>query len=295
MLLGFGSDKQSAAQNQVPEHTLNIVVFGDSQVGKTSLLEEYCSFKNDNATIDRTPGIELHVKKLRYRQSVVTTTFYDFGGDNQQRYPLEVFVKQIISQSVTSSDEFPFAAIMTVFDCGSQHSIYQMKAWLKWFYYACLDINSKLKRDLVPGNFEKKLADLPVIVLANKVDVLSAEPFFYFELGRQPWDQRDALASYSENACKKLKAHLCMDQCENLAFTSAECNPVRLSDVMDRVIIAVHEKTTHGITREEFDVCGISLSRSLKGSGFQEELLKAGWISKLLGLFSKKDTPELPL
>jgi GTPase SAR1 family protein len=295
MLMGFGSDKRLMAENQVPDQVLNIIVFGDSQVGKTSLLEEYCSFRNDDTTIDRTPGVELHVKKLRRRNSLVTAVFYDFGGDIQHRQPLEFFLKHIISQSIDNFGEFPFAAVMTVFDCGSHHTIYQMKAWLKWFFNACLDINSKLKRDLILDSFEKKLGDLPLIVLGNKIDSFNAEPFLNFELGRQPRDQRDNLTALSDTICKKLRAHLCITDCDNIVFTSAECNPIKLSEVIDRVVCAIHDKYTNAIMREEFDICGMTISRAIKGKIFQEELLKTDWIAKIIGIFAQKTTPELPL
>lgn len=295
MFWGTKSDNQKLKQEELVDDDLNIIVLGDSQVGKTTLLEEYCGTRDDEYVAEATNGLAIHCKRLKFGNRSISAVFHDFGGDIAQRLGQEFFVKDLVAKHSTKSEVFPFAAVIVVFDCTAKHSLYQMKGWLHWFFVSAQDAARKvLQSSRIPA-FEKHLSELPVLVLGNKIDLLSAEPFYYFESGRQPQDQRDRLADFTSSAARGLRAQLCMPDCENLLFASAECNPFKLADVLDRAVAAVHLKASSGIMNEEFSLCGVPLVRCIKGKAFKEEIMGSGWINSLKKMFFRDDEPSLPL
>lgn len=295
MFWGARAEARGLDQPTSIEEELNIVVLGDSQVGKTTLLEEYCSIRDSETTIDGTNGIDVHCKRLRHGHRSIPVVFHDFGGDTAQRLGQEFFVKNLMKRGSSNSDCFPIAAIIIVFDFNTKSSLYQMKGWLQWFYYNCQEAIRKVSKGKNSTSLEKSLNDLPVIVLGNKIDLVNCEPFFYFEFGQVPKEQREQLSGTVETIAKRLRSHLCMADCENLVFTSADCNPFKLSEVIDRVVVSVYSKTSQGIMNEEFSVCGVPLVKCIKGKAFKEEIMTSSWFSSLRNLFLKKDEPHLPL
>jgi GTPase SAR1 family protein len=295
MLWGSRPDYRHAPLETAAEEELSLVVLGDSQIGKSTLLEEYCGLRDADTTIESTHGVDIHCKKLKIGSRVVTVVFYDFGGDVAQRLGQEFFIKHIIGRRTLSTDHFPFSSIIAVFDCTTKNSLYQIKGWLQWFYLGVLEAYRKLLNGSNMRPFEQALSEVPVVVLGNKIDLMAAEPFLFFEMANLPKEQRENLQSFTTSVARRLRNHLCMTDGENLAFVSSECNPFKLSEVFDRILTAVYNKAVRSIMNEEFDICGVSISKCIKGKAFKEEILNSSWLSSFKGLLFRKQEPYLPL
>lgn len=295
MFWGKKQETRKLVQDSLIDEELNVIVLGDSQVGKTTLLEEYCGTRDEDYVAESTNGLAIHCKRLKIGQRSVTTVFHDFGGDTAQRLGQEFFLKDIIARSAGKSETCPIAAVIVVFDCTSKNSLYQMKGWLQWFYSSVQDSIRKVLQTSTASAFERSLSEIPVLVVGNKIDLMNSEPFYFFESSRLPKDQRDQLSNFLENAARRLRNHLCMTDCENLLFTSSECNPFKLSEVFDRMITAIYNKANNGIMNDEFSICGISMIKCIKGKAFKEEIFHNSLLSSLKNLFFKKEEPYLPL
>lgn len=96
MLFGFRSEPERP--NRYPADTpLNVIVLGDTLVGKSSLLEYYCSPTNDqDENIQRTIGLDIHVKRLVRSNRTYTVNFFDFGGDLEHQIGQTAFIKAIL-------------------------------------------------------------------------------------------------------------------------------------------------------------------------------------------------------
>jgi GTPase SAR1 family protein len=65
MLWGSRPDYRHAPLETAAEEELSLVVLGDSQIGKSTLLEEYCGLRDADTTIESTHGVDIHCKKLK--------------------------------------------------------------------------------------------------------------------------------------------------------------------------------------------------------------------------------------
>lgn len=295
MFWGAKTETRGLSKESLVEEEMNIIVLGDSQVGKTTLLEEYCGIRDSDTATDSTNGLDIHCKRIRQGNRTLSIVFHDFGGDIAQRLGQEFFIKDLVAKNLPKKETRLFSAIFVIFDCSAKHTLYQMKGWLQWFYYSAQEALGKASNSMNSSKIEKSLGDLPVIVIGNKIDLMSSEPFFYHEVGKLPHEQREKLSSFLDNAGRRLRNHLCMTDCENLLFTSSECNPYKLVEILDRVLISIDQTTSNAIMNEEFSICGMPLLKSIKGKAFKEEILNSSWFSGFKGLFSKKEEPSLPL
>lgn len=293
MLSGF--DTPHSTRN-----SLNIVVLGESLTGKTSLIEEYCGIRDPSQGTEKTGCCDIHAKKLRTSNQLLSVMFYDFSGDQSLIESLDVFLRILLERHIEAQEQdLPIHGIFLMFDCTSSHSLNKLKSWLQWFFSKMHNAHNKIiKASSAAGikHFDKSLYDLPVIVFANKIDMFKAETFFRAEFNSLPSDQKNALRGPIQSIERSLKNHLALESCDNLVFSTVESGHSKMSLILDRVILALQEKQLSSVVREEFSIVGNTLAKCLKGKNFNEnEETSVSWLEKLKSLLTKKDPTLLPL
>jgi GTPase SAR1 family protein len=290
MFSGYGTRAQEFDWSH--DSPLSIVVFGDPQVGKTSLFEEYCGTKGADETIEQTSGMDIHAKRVRMGRGTIGAYFYDFSGDIDSRPALDVYLRAIIKKSQVKGEGFPFSAVFLVFDCRTKSSLIPLQSWLDWFNNRSISIYQNLC-SLNTKEFEAKLAELPVVVFGNKIDHYKAEPFFNHEFSSLPRDQRETVQHVVEQSNIELRNRMGMGDCDNLVFVSSSCPRSKIDEVMNRVVQAINDKGTASISHENFSLLSQTLAKCRKGRFFDSDNTNSIF-SKLLSFFRKKEV-ALPL
>ncbi len=128
-----------AITNHSPKvaHVLKVVLGGDANVGKTSLIQRYCTGLFD-PTRAMTIGVDFHLYDLEIEQEPLRLVVWDLGG--QERFS---FARQAFYRGTQ--------AVGLVFDASNRTSFYNLMRW--W----------RETREYLPG--------VPVLMLANKIDL----------------------------------------------------------------------------------------------------------------------------
>lgn len=128
-----------AITNHSPKvaHVLKVVLGGDANVGKTSLIQRYCTGLFD-PTRAMTIGVDFHLYDLEIEQEPLRLVVWDLGG--QERFG---FARQAFYRGTQ--------AVGLVFDASNRTSFYNLMRW--W----------RETREYLPG--------VPVLMLANKIDL----------------------------------------------------------------------------------------------------------------------------
>lgn len=118
-------------------HVLKVVLGGDANVGKTSLIQRYCTGLFDPSRT-MTIGVDFHLYDLEIEQEPLRLVVWDLGG--QERFS---FARQAFYRGTQ--------AVGLVFDASNRTSFYNLMRW--W----------RETREYLPG--------VPVLMLANKIDL----------------------------------------------------------------------------------------------------------------------------
>lgn len=114
-----------------------VVLGGDANVGKTSLIQRYCTGRFDPLR-SMTVGVDFHVYEVRIQESAARLVVWDLGGQDRFAPARHAFYRGS-------------HAVGLVFDAGNRHSFYNLMRWWR-------EIRQYLK-------------DVPVLLLANKNDL----------------------------------------------------------------------------------------------------------------------------
>ena len=138
------------------EINLKILIVGDSNVGKSSLILQYTenNFLNEHGT---TVCIEYKIKKFKYKDFEVKLQIWDTAG--QERY-----------HSITNNFFHNADGILFVFDITSHESFLGAKKWIK--------------EALEVGNFFKK------ILIGNKADLEGEREVSLEDIGNYCGEQK---------------------------------------------------------------------------------------------------------
>ncbi len=163
---------------------LKVVLGGDAQVGKTSLIQRYCTGRFDPMRT-MTIGVDFHLYDLQIDQTPMRLVVWDMGGQERFAYARRAFYRGT-------------RAVALVFDASNRASFYNLTRW--W----------REAREI--------LHDVPMLLLANKIDLprqVSCEeatqiakawnmPFFESSCasGEGVPEFFDALATYALRASK---------------------------------------------------------------------------------------------
>lgn len=116
---------------------LKVVLGGDAQVGKTSLIQRYCTGRFEPAR-SMTIGVDFHVYDLRVDESATRMIVWDMGGQERFTFARRAFYRGA-------------RAVGLVFDASNRASFYNLARWWR--------------------ETRENLKDVPLLLLANKTDL----------------------------------------------------------------------------------------------------------------------------
>lgn len=100
------------------DHIFKIVIIGDSNVGKTSLIKTYVNEKFEHENIISTIGVDLLFKTIKINNKNIKLQIWDTAG--QERF------KSLTTSYYKSADGF-----IVVFDITDKNSFENIKSWLE--------------------------------------------------------------------------------------------------------------------------------------------------------------------
>lgn len=116
---------------------LKVVLGGDANVGKTSLIERYCTCQFDPQR-DMTIGVDFHLYDVKIEQVPLRLVVWDLGGQERFTFARRTFYRGA-------------QAVGLIFDVSNSTSFYNLMRW--W----------REAREFLP--------DAPILLLANKIDL----------------------------------------------------------------------------------------------------------------------------
>jgi small GTP-binding protein len=123
--------------NAETPRVLKVVLGGDANVGKTSLIERYCTCQFDPQR-DMTIGVDFHLYQVQLEQLALRLIVWDLGGQERFAFARRAFYRGT-------------QAIGLVFDVSNSTSFYNLMRW--W----------REAREYLPT--------APILLLANKTDL----------------------------------------------------------------------------------------------------------------------------
>jgi small GTP-binding protein len=116
---------------------LKVVLGGDANVGKTSLIERYCTCEFDPSR-EMTIGVDFHLYDLKIEKSPLRLVVWDLGGQERFSFARRSFYRGT-------------HAIGLIFDVSNSTSFYNLMRWWREI------------RECAPNT--------PILLLANKTDL----------------------------------------------------------------------------------------------------------------------------
>lgn len=143
---------------------LKVVLGGDANVGKTSLIERYCTCRFD-AQRDMTIGVDFHVYQVQFENMPLRLVVWDLGGQERFAFARRAFYRGT-------------QAIGLIFDVSNSVSFYNLMRW--W----------REAREFLP--------DAPILLLANKTDLPRQVPRDQAEEIARAWN-----TPFFESSCAR--------------------------------------------------------------------------------------------
>ncbi len=134
-------------QNSKHDNILKIAVLGLGSVGKTTISKSYSGELDDPNQISMTKGVDITVKRIVYQGRTVTLQIWDFAGQKQFRFMIDVFLRGV-------------KGVMYVYDITDIETL----AYLNEFV--------DLTRNYLANHFYPKI---PEVLVGNKLDLEDSE------------------------------------------------------------------------------------------------------------------------
>lgn len=241
--------------------------------------------------------MNIHVKKLRFQQNVVLSSFYDFCGDQENQEDLDIFLKLLLTQN--SDDyigKFPIHGVFLVFDVNLKRTLESLPQWLSWFHRTCVkigDSQGSASEKLIP-NIRDSLSQIPVFFLGNKIDKLTKEASLSMKDISQRQDKQEKVDKVIQHIINYIRKKFTLVDFENLLMLGKKSTSSSF-DYMDSLIISVFEKET-GMMSDGIELGSFTMERCLSTNTnmFGADLNKgiANFFSKF---FNRGETEPLPL
>lgn len=157
------------------ENKLKFLVIGESQVGKSFLINKYISrnweIKNV-VKIQKTNGIDINVELINNENENFIIEFVEFEGDFDKIEYFNIFTNIYFKEKSKFTKLLPFHGIIYVFDTQCFESLAKCNKWLKWFYN---EMKIKIFEENEISNKEKRVKysdflDIPILFLGNKTN-----------------------------------------------------------------------------------------------------------------------------
>ena len=129
------------------ESILKIAVLGLGSVGKTTISKSYSGEMDDPNQISMTKGVDITVKRIVHKGRTVTLQIWDFAGQKQFRFMIDVFLRGV-------------KGVMYVYDITDIETL----AYLNEFV--------DLTRNYLANHFYPKV---PEVLVGNKLDLEDVE------------------------------------------------------------------------------------------------------------------------
>ena len=133
--------------NTKNENILKIAVLGLGSVGKTTISKSYSGEMDDLNEISMTKGVDITVKRIVFQGKTVTLQIWDFAGQKQFRFMIDVFLRGV-------------KGVMYVYDITDIETL----AYLNEFV--------DLTRNYLANHFYPKV---PEVLVGNKLDLEEVE------------------------------------------------------------------------------------------------------------------------
>jgi small GTP-binding protein len=134
-------------QNSKQDNILKVAVLGLGSVGKTTISKSYSGELDDPNQISMTKGVDITVKRIVHQGRTVTLQIWDFAGQKQFRFMIDVFLRGV-------------KGVMYVYDITDIETL----AYLNEFV--------DLTRNYLANHFYPKV---PEVLVGNKLDLEDAE------------------------------------------------------------------------------------------------------------------------
>ena len=141
---------------------LKVVLGGDAQVGKTSLIQRYCTGRFDPLR-KMTVGVDFHLYDIRVDQTAARLVVWDMGG--QERF---AFARRAFYGGTQ--------AVGLIYDASNRTSFYNLTRWWR--------------------EAREFLQDVPMLLLANKIDLPRQITFEEMAQVAKAWEM-----PYFESSC----------------------------------------------------------------------------------------------
>lgn len=287
--------------NEKIGNEMNFIVLGDSHVGKTTLLQQYCNCKIANDALGNPPktiGMNIHVKKILHDQSLLITKFYDFSGDPEYTQDLDIFLKLILNSKEDYLGGSPIHGIFLVFDVNLKRTLESLKKWLYWIQENLIKIGESQGKfsKVVCQDIRKKIKKIPVFVLGNKIDKLTQK----VGLRMKELNQRNEVSSNFNKIIQRvtdfLRRKFAFVDFDNLLFLSRNMDNESTEALNELIFAAFDHFCPEAGVYSKIDVEAYTLDRFVGwDNGRSGNLSNFGFLGFFSKIFKKEDSVALPL
>jgi GTPase SAR1 and related small G proteins len=157
-MLETNSPDDSSAESPTKEQNLyRYLVLGDSESGKTTLLDYYCSGERPKRSMKKTKGCEIHSKQVLIQTEECSfkkyAEFWDLGGDETYRPYLDIYLREFHNRRDL------FKGIIYIFDASVMKTVRSI---------------TKHLNELSNIKCQSKSAEkIPLLIIGNKFDKIS--------------------------------------------------------------------------------------------------------------------------
>lgn len=288
------------SSNETIGNKMNFIVLGDSQVGKTALLSNYCDCKIGNDTLGNPPktiGMTVHVKKILHEQSLIIAKFLDFSGDNEYKQDLDIFLKLIMTSKEDSLGDFPIHGVFLFFDVNLKRTLESLRGWLTWLQENLVKIGESQGKasKVICEEVRKKIKKIPVFIIGNKIDKLTSKVGLRMSELHMRNEVSGEFNKIIQRVTDFLRRKFAFVDFDNLLFLSKNVDSDSVDAINELIFASFGYFCPEGGVYSNIEIESYTLDRCIGWNTSIKSNLKNGFFSLLCKIFKKEDTVALPL